>query len=916
MTEPSGGSMDPAATRLTPQTTPEELSRLAAEQPEFWPAIRQHPNAYPDLQRWIADRQQEQAVAAPAPAPAQASPDTVQAGPVQYTSAQSQPQPLSEPVQHAPAQYDPAASGPRSAPVDGAAGKKRRRGPVIAIAVSLAVLLALGGTGAVLASTGSWPFGEGGPLRGVAEFAGIQQEEQKPSFADGIERMWVADSNDYVTPMTGELAQDFSYLKSNFSRASIALFEADTPVATKSAVLFNARSDESKLVMLDATSGEVLLEHDLGGAHANCVADEFVDPGVFYCVQGNDEKGESTLIRIDADGRVDEHDFDLPVKRAAVAKDRIVLAGEQGVALAVDRSYRELWKRTDLGNGSYAGIDLGAEQTLVRGYNGWTLLGADGRTLAEAAVVGPYDGGDGACDARLTASDRLFIASDDDSCSKRTDEVEAWGFGPNLAGKHIFTADGRDYVLDQGEDRTRLMRFPDSGAASRLETVLETDGRSSFIGVTEGKDPLLVLRNHSEATSFSLADGNALTTWSVPEQEFDGVEDPATLGDTGILLDDRAALIGGAAYDVRSGARLWSLDAPQEQLAGWTSAAGLLVLGGGCPECSTAGGAYTSSTLTLYAPLGSGGERVSVGSDAVAGASDPATAIPASIPASCPAGTILLAWAELSDGWLLVCGVDAQTPSYAEVVLAGSSRSVASIGASDPTGAEAKRAVTWDPESERFTIELADRTVLIMDYNLGVSALLSADRTEQLQQSRFVRYVFVPLGEEVRTIADSSSGKGAFGVQKPEGTAEDQVRYMYKVIRKSMKERGSANEAYRTVFFCRGDYSGAASGFAGVRDNRAELLDALQAMPVDKIPHGNELLNRLKNAIRYSYKANIEQVKWAEDAGDYGCRPGRVPGKLDGLAVKSDQWKAKFAKLWNRAIAPKFEVSRVEGGKL
>ncbi|MBN9612961.1 MAG: hypothetical protein J0H64_05790, partial [Actinobacteria bacterium] len=87
---------------------------------------------------------------------------------------------------------------------------------------------------------------------------------------------------------------------------------------------------------------------------------------------------------------------------------------------------------------------------------------------------------------------------------------------------------------------------------------------------------------------------------------------------------------------------------------------------------------------------------------------------------------------------------------------------------------------------------------------------------------------------------------------------------------------------------------------------RVPVLDALDAMPVDKIPQGQALLGELRRSIDYSHDANGSFVDFARQAGNGYC----VPGRLADLSAtnKSDAWKRKFTKRWNRVIAPGFHV--------
>lgn len=917
-----GSASDPRA--LGPEVTAAELAQLATERPDLWPEIWQHPNCYDGLRQWMADRAWAPQGGA-GPDPAQTSvPESAVAGLATYADLPSDlsaaatgptgPAPAAAltpdalDAQGGPVTYSPSTAATGSE-------QKPRRTALIVIAAVLIVALALGGGVAALSLTGSldrW-FGGGGSEATTAAKA----QDLGPSFADGLERMWVADSNDFATPRVGELGQDFSSLWWPFSRGSIALFQSGKPVASSSAVVFTAQGEDTHVVMLDRRTGDTILDRKTDSM-ADCVVDTGVGADVgagadsrthaderFLCVFSHDQRGETTLLQIDPQGTVEEFTFDGAMHRVAVDDERIILASDHGAALALDREMQPLWQHDDLANGGYAGLDLGGELTLVRGFNGWTLLGASGETLASAAVVSPYDGGDGACDARLTPSGKLFVAGNDACVQVEDDGLDWWGFGPNLSGTHFFSVDGRDYLLTGDEGGVELRRFPE--ITGKLESVFASPVSGVVAGVTRGEEPSVVLVGVNTATTLALNDGREIASWPVTQQDNRRFGDgsPSTSSRSVMLDGDGVVLIEGRAYDSATGAELWKVDASDGPIAGWMSPAGLLVLGGGCPECSNAGGYGSSSTLTLYAPADSGGTLVSAST--TAGSSSTATIEAPDFIPSCPGSTVLLAWAEVSDGWIVVCGYDATTPSYVALQLPGQKSPVISLGGAKPTSAEAQAAVTWDEATHRYRAQLADGRTVVLDGDYGTVTV--RDGRTVTSQHQMIRYVFVPLGTKVRTNADSASGTGAYGVKHPEATAEDQIRFMIEVLEKAYEGRALVKEALPSLAGCTlpaGGYGGVVAAMEAVRDNRAELLAMLDGMPVDKIPEGAQLLDDLTEAIAQSHAANVEYVAWAQAANASGCAALSATGQA--AAAASDAPKERFAARWNRAVAPAYGV--------
>ena len=139
-----------------------------------------------------------------------------------------------------------------------------------------------------------------------------------------------------------------------------------------------------------------------------------------------------------------------------------------------------------------------------------------------------------------------------------------------------------------------------------------------------------------------------------------------------------------------------------------------------------------------------------------------------------------------------------------------------------------------------------------------------------------LRIFFVTLGE-----SGEAQGVGAYEVKAPEHTAADQVRYFSEILASSASARSTLGPAVGAVRDC-----ASMSGFVdeidtitAVRDNRAELLLAIEAAPVDLVPEGSEA-----DGVEYSRQAGL-----AKDA---------------------------FSARWNTVIAPAFGVATVSRDSL
>lgn len=277
--------------------------------------------------------------------------------------------------------------------------------------------------------------------------------------------------------------------------------------------------------------------------------------------------------------------------------------------------------------------------------------------------------------------------------------------------------------------------------------------------------------------------------------------------------------------------------------------------------------------------------------------------------ARCPDSTVPLAWAEFGAGWALVCGEDEDTPSFAEVKLPSKSGTFLSEGSDNPTSSAAKTAVAWNDDLGRYIVTLSDATQATLDYEIGTITVRDPVARTTVAQHRLDRYVFMPKGTDVRTTADAAQNAGAFGVQAPTATAEDQVRYMIQVLEIAYQGREIVKQALPKLQACSagpGGYADTIAQMEALRDNRATVLQALDAMPVDLIPEGQLLLDDLRQGIEYSHQANGEYVAWANAANAQGCAQLSAAGQA--AVNASDPPKQRFAERWNRVIVPQFGV--------
>ncbi|MHA3684984.1 variant leucine-rich repeat-containing protein [Leucobacter sp. HY1908] len=849
MTQPPTSPWAHASGNVPHDASAEQLAALAASRPDLWPQIVAHPHCYAGLQEWIA----AQTVQLPPPqAPATPLPGAVPEGPARRT----------------------------------------RRGAAW-LAGGLAAALVLAGGGVALALTDTWPFGAHGPFGAGASSSTASTAskasaiEDGPTFADGIEEAWTIE----VPSLGGDL------LMGGFGGVPPVGFPMTGPLrwhpksidgATLVPLRAPEQSQDRKLVLLDNERGSEVWSTAVSagteGPGAGCIVGLRLDR--LYC--GVARGSDTDLIVLDKTGELERTAFTGALQEIAVDTQGVSIWGD-GAMARVDLDGKQLWAaEASLSSSKYnTTLDVANGRTLLRSFPaGWELFDSAGKSIAKdtSGAVNDSNGpGNLKCDAMI-AADRLFLFGDCDTS-----------------------------IAAEGMSVTRLAQVPQSRAVYQAQSdvlVVTGSGGSTAYDSSSGSELW------SEDGSYGATYGNSYTSSSVGSEVLEGgmsvrpVAEAGEMvklkgGETGSIANTiymsgavalRTSTSGGSwfeGYDDSSGDQLWCI----KQTGSWSlqgNDTGLLIVDFDANGVST--------TLTRYAPAATTEQ---------AGNAQPAsaTAIPKSIPVDCPADTILLAWAEFADGWVLVCGVSMAEPTFMAYQSAGSSKIAYSVGAKQPTGADAKAAVHWDAGLSRYSAELEGGDKVTLDYDIGTAVRRDAGDRKTVDQHRFVRYIFVPLGEKVRTIRDASQEGGAFDVQAPEDTAEDQVRYMIEVLEKAYSGRALVKDALPKLQYCTasaGGYGDTVAAMEAVRDNRGELLEALDAMPVDKIPEGSALLDDLYVAIDASHRANLEYVAWAEQANANGCASLSSAGER--AAAESDPPKERFASRWNRVVAPKFGV--------
>ncbi|KAM9861765.1 hypothetical protein ACI1US_02351 [Leucobacter sp. BZR 635] len=743
----------------------------------------------------------------------------------------------------------------------------RKRASAVAASV-IAGVLVLSGAGAALALTNTWPFqGSSGADTAAAQTsnAGLEQVAP-PTFADGIELKWSLEGADLHPD--GQLTGHLPRMLGNINEAS----RSYQPIQIDSGVLLNYTTEESRGVtpprwaLLDAEQGDVLWDDAAAGDPLSCA----VSPD-------GAEAACSSLLGGDA---------------------QLSTVGEQGIGFAAHAEFGSVRYSTD-------GIEVLREEAIDK-------FSAEGQYVGSEAVGGIFAGSVG--NARVPdcvwlsgAGQISYIGT---GCDAPREEVlvEVDAFTWSVLGEEnellLISSDGGTRVFDLAT-REQLWAFPGGMPGNLQYPNLVQQGEEQGV---------LLRRNGDEGSGYAVVGLRSGT-----EAPLDITGGTVVVAANEVLVFNTEEGLGADARSVSSvevfdgvtGEWQGAFEFPEitdiSEITG--GPLGVLIGHPKCVDCTTAEGSHIIDRYSFLGPAESAaGATLQRASD---------VQISTAIPAACPADTVLLAWAELSDGWVLVCGITLTEPSYLVYQPADGTPRSYSQGATQPASPEARGALHFDERLGRYIAQMSDGSVLTLDYDIGTLTVRDSAGEKTADQQRLVRYIFVLLGSDVRTVEDVSKEAGAFSVQAPGETAEDQVRYMIEVLEKAYAGRALVKDALPKLEHCTapaGGYGDSIATMQAVRENRAELLEALDAMPIDRIPQGQRLLDELVDAIRHSHAANVEYVAWAESANVAGCASLSQAGRASAKA--SDGPKEAFAELWNSAVAPKYGVRTFDAGHI
>lgn len=837
--------MDDITLAASPGATAAQLRDIAERTPKARALVAVHPQAYPALLEWLGSLGDPEVDAA------------LRSRPGAGDGAPGEPALAPTPAPR----IELAAT-----PVRGA---RRRRGAPIAIGVVAGLLLAGGAAALLVPRLGGGEDSNPPAASGVVDSGGDAEvaaaDTEPATFLDGAALSWTVYAADLLPLLEDGIAAFDVPLESD--EVGLPMWGGIVEAGNTWIVGIGYSSGgegmdalplTTALMGLDSATGERLWQLD--EAMSDCIAQE---SGVIVACtawqSGDtvalDPRDGTEVWRVGTSGD------------ALTSGDTLVIQDLGGISAFDFATGQELW--------TFAGQPLGSETLFlqVRGQLVTTSLEdrdvildlASGEVIAEGwpvevaliddrAIVSalPY------VDAEITVYDpgRVSVLEDMDSSPDVVVEGEARSYWTEYSDSTVWARDPETEMW-LWETSPDLWPAPVDRTISR-----------------HGTDRIVVRSRSGVLTLVPDGEGmGEITRWSLPAWVDLPDNTWVPLGvnalNDGVVTVSQSGRL--AAFDGFTGEDLWEMDIP-----------GAVVSDG--PRGELAVVSQDRTQLSRIVPAQS---EVSN-----------AVVLPDEMP-NCPGDTILLARAELVNGWVLVCGYYADEPTYFAVHTTDSAEGF--------VGDLVSESVTYDESLGRYTAALPDGSVLWLDHTPATLGLRSSAGATSLQES--VLYIFfVELGE-----GGAAQGVGDYGVAAPDRTADSQVEYFSEILQRSEDARaelGPAVAAVRDCSVANGDYSEQIATIASVRDNRAELLAAIQAAPVDLVPDGTQLVDELSAALTASYNADVAYLEAAEYADTYGCDPSAGDFGAE-YTEQAATTKTIFAEHWNSVIAPEFGVPTV-----
>lgn len=151
-------------------------------------------------------------------------------------------------------------------------------------------------------------------------------------------------------------------------------------------------------------------------------------------------------------------------------------------------------------------------------------------------------------------------------------------------------------------------------------------------------------------------------------------------------------------------------------------------------------------------------------------------------------------------------------------------------------------------------------------------------------------------------------GIGAYGVEAPGYSDDEQVGYLVAILERSRAARSTVGSVLAPLNACSVSTSDV-QNLRALHQARKDLLVALRTTPIDRVPDGESLLALLTEAIALSEQAIVGYIATGEQMARGDCSGGRVTYRnAIAIADAAEAAKQTFVSAWNAQIVPVYGV--------
>jgi hypothetical protein len=250
---------------------------------------------------------------------------------------------------------------------------------------------------------------------------------------------------------------------------------------------------------------------------------------------------------------------------------------------------------------------------------------------------------------------------------------------------------------------------------------------------------------------------------------------------------------------------------------------------------------------------------------------------------ACPVGTYPLSLSTWDGGWLLTCGEKASAITRF-VYVDGSAH-----GSGHAMTAQGGQSCGTDSTGRQVCVSANPAVVMF-----------SSKGGSQTQHSVDANYV------AGKGFSGAGKGTGAYGLADPRANAASEVAYLNGILQQSQAARASVRSVVQNILKCASVQADVQTAQAVAADRTTEL-QALDSAPVDAVPGGSTLVAQLRAVLQDSLTADQAYVSAASQVASGQCPAGTSTYNAQTpLIAQITSEKTVFANAWNGQIASKY----------